>query len=217
MGLSYVIMSFALGLGLVVLFNFVVRFSGTTQPVPAGVNLDSLLGLMIVPFAAMVGLIITTPVYLLFVNDKNVGVLEYLLAVGMDQREIFWGYLKAAILLSAAVSVPMVALNAAISQGGATMSLIVAVLGLATGVADVALVTVLMTAYSAMQRRPTGMNQPVGISVGILIILPEFFLIALVRDAIVWVDGAVALAMLVVALAMVLSLGRVIRREKLLP
>ncbi len=55
------------------------------------VNLGDFLGLLVVPTAALVGLVITIPVYLLFVNDKNVGVLEYLLAVGMGQGDIFWG------------------------------------------------------------------------------------------------------------------------------
>jgi len=217
MGVSYVILSFALGLILTITFNFAVRF-GPTLPGSQGLgNVNGLLGMMVVPFAAVAGLLITTPVYLLFVNDKNVGVLEYLLAVGMDQRDIFWGYLKAALLLSLVVMIPMVTLNALFAKGGPAVSAAAGGLALVTGASDVALVTVLMTAYSSLQRKPTGMNSPVGITIGVLLVIPEFFLIALVGAAILWVDSAVALGILATSMVLLLSLDRLVKREKLLP
>lgn len=217
MGVSYVILSFALGLILTITFNFAVRFGSTLPTSPGLGNVNQLLGFMVVPFAAVVGLIATTPVYLLFVNDKSVGVLEYLLAVGMDQRDIFWGYLKAALLLSLVVMIPMVGLNALLARGGPAVSAAAGGLALVTGTSDVALVTVLMTAYSSLQRRPTGMNSPVGITIGILLVIPEFFLIALVGAAILWVDTAAALGILATSLVLLLSLDRLVKREKLLP
>jgi len=217
MGMSYVVFSVLVGLGLTATFNFTVPFARALPNSPGIGNLDSLLGLMVVPFAAMVGLVITTPVYLLFVNDKNVGVLEYLLAVGMDQRSIFWGYLKAALLLSLVAIVPMVLLNTVMAGSGLATSLTAGALSLVTGASDVSLVTVLMTAYSSMQRKPTGMNSPIGLTIGVLLILPEFFLIAVVRGGILYVDTAVALGILAVSLVFLSYLDRLIKREKLLP
>ena len=218
MGLSYVVLGVTLGLGTTLTFNYIVRvgMGASSLPVtPEEVNM--LLGLLVVPFSALVGLIITTPVYLLFVNDKNVGVLEYLLAVGMSQRDIFWGYLKAALLISLVGMVPMVLLNTALARSSLQISATAGLLGLVTGLSDVALVTVLMISYSSLQRRPTGMNSPLGITIGILVVLPEFFLVAVVRESIVWVDAAVAAAILAVSLALLSLLDRLVRREKLLP
>ncbi len=45
-------------------------------------------------------LMLATPVLLLFVYDKNNGVLEYLLSLGMTQRDIYMRYLKAMLLLA---------------------------------------------------------------------------------------------------------------------
>ena len=157
------------------------------------------------------------PVYLLFVNDKNVGVLEYLLAVGMGQRDVFKGYLKAALLLAMIALVPAVLLNLVLSPGGLTMGLMAGGLALVTGIADVALVTVLMTGFSSMQRRPTGMNSPLGIGVGVFLLLPELVLLAAVGSIILWVDLGIAIVVLVAAVALLASLDRLIKREKLLP
>lgn len=217
MGISYLVLGVAMGLVLTAAFNLVVRAANALPSSPGVGNLGDLLGLMVVPFAAVVGLLITTPIYLLFVADKNAGVLEYLLAVGMGQRDVFWGYLKAAFLLSVVGMAPMLLLNMALAGSGLTTSVIASGIGLVTGVSDVALVTVLMTAYSSLQRRPTGMNSPLGITIGILIIMPEFFLIALLRASILWLDLGVALAILGAASLLLLSIDGLIVREKLLP
>lgn len=217
MGFTYVLFSVIIGLVMVATFNGVIKFA-SNLPTSQGVgDVGDLLGLMVVPFAAMVGLIITTPIYLLFVADKNAGVLEYLLAVGMGQRDVFWGYLKASLLLSLVGMVPMLLLNVLLAGSGLTTSAAASGMALITGISDVALVTVLMTAYSSMQRKPTGMNSPLGLTIGVLLILPEFFLIALLRASILWFDLAVALAILGTAAFLLRSIDRLIVREKLLP
>src|SRR5208337_2564207 len=157
-----------------------------------------------------------TPVYLLFVNDKNAGVLEYLLAVGMDQRDVFLGYLKAGVMLSLVAMVPVVLINTAFMSGGLGLAVLGGILALGTGVSDVALVTILMTAFSSMQRRPTGMNSPLGITIGVVFLMPEFLLLSVLGTEIVWVEGGVAVGLLVVAVFFLLSLGKLIKREKLL-
>lgn len=217
MGISYVILSVIMGTILTSGLNAAVKFGGLTSTNGSTVSIGSALGFLIVPMGALAGLVITTPVYLLFVADKNAGVLEYLLAVGMNQRDLFLGYLKASLMLSLLALAPVVALNIAFMNGGLAQSLLVAGLAVGTGLADVALVTVLMTAFSSMQRRPTGMNSPVGITIGVFLLIPEVFLLVLLGSEAVWVDGAVALVLILVALGLISSLDRLIQREKLLP
>ncbi len=123
--------------------------------------------------------------------------LEYLLTVGMDQRGVFMGYLKAAVMLSLVAIVRVVLLDVAFMNGGFGLTLLGGVLALATGVSDVALVTVLMTAFRWMQKRPTGMNSPIGISIGVVLLIPGFLLLSVLETVIVWVEGTVAVALLV--------------------
>jgi hypothetical protein len=200
MGMLYVIIGVAMGIFMTVSLDLAASYGN----IPAsgssvGADISGALGLMVIPLGALGGLIVTTPVYLLFVNDKNVGVLEYLLAVGMGQRDIFKGYLKAALLLSMIAIVPAILLNLALSPEGLSIALEGSGLTLVTGVANVAMVTVLMTSFSSMQRRPTGMNSPLGIGVGVFILLPELMLFAAFGTAIIWLDLAIALAILFVA------------------
>ncbi len=68
--------------------------------------------------------------------------------------------------------VPMLLLNIAFMTPSLELVLVGAALALATGVSDVALVTVLMTGFSSMQKRPTGMNSPIGISIGVVLLIP---------------------------------------------
>ncbi len=216
MGISYVVLGVAMGLVLTAVFSLGLRAAGTAAAVQ-GVDVVRILGFMVIPFAAIVGLLITTPIYLLFVADKNTGLLEYLLAVGMGQRDVFWGYLKASLLLSLVGVVPMLLLNLALAGGGVVMASEVAGLGLVTALADVALVTVLMTAFSSMQRKPSGMNSPVGISIGIFLLLPELLLTAVLGPEIIWLDLALGLGILGASAFLLTSVDRIIVREKLLP
>jgi hypothetical protein len=217
MGISYVIMAVVMVVLLTGLFTGIARLGGSIPSATPVANIVETLGFMVVPFGAFVALLITTPIYLLFVADKNTGLLEYLLAVGMGQRDIFRGYLKASFLLSLVGIGPMILLNLAIAGSGLTNAVIADGLSLLTGLSDVALVTVLMTAYSSMQRKPTGMNSPVGISIGIVLVLPEFFLISLLGRAIIWLDLAIGLAIFAASAFLLASINKIIVREKLLP
>jgi len=217
MGISYVVLSLIMGVFISVGLNIGAKAGNVIGSNGSVFNVGGILGLLVVPMGALVGLVITTPVYMLFVNDKNAGVLEYLLAVGMDQRDVFMGYLKAAIMLSLVAMVPVVAINFAFMNGGLGTVSLGGALALGTGLSDVALVTIMMTAFSSMQRRPTGMNSPLGITIGVLFLLPEFLLLAVVGTAVVWVDVATAVVIFAVAVLLMLSLDRLIKREKLLP
>jgi hypothetical protein len=217
MGLAYVILSLIMGVFITFSLNIGAQVSSGVIPARGTAVLASVLGLLVVPIGALVGLVITTPVYLLFVNDKNSGVLEYLLAVGMDQRDIFLGYLKGAVMLSLVALTPVVLVNTAFMNGGLQSTLLGDLLAVTTGISDVALVTVLMTGFSSLQKRPTGMNSPIGITIGVLILIPELILVSALRAEIVWVEGIIAVALFVVSLLLVLSFERFVKREKLLP
>jgi hypothetical protein len=217
MGLAYVILGLVMGLLFTGVFGFVPKLAGSVTSGGQTVNVGAVLGLEVAPLVALAGLIITMPVYLLFVSDKNAGVLEYLLAVGMSQRDVFKGYLKAALILSLVAMGPPVLLNLALAPNGFWMALEVGALALVTGGADVAMVTVLMTGFSSMQRKPTGMNSPIGISIGAVILLPELMLMVVLGESLIWLDVSVALGILAAALLLLLSLEKFISREKLLP
>jgi hypothetical protein len=112
---------------------------------------------------------------------------------------------------------PMLLLNLALAGNGMVRALVADGLGVVTALADVALVTVLMTAFSSMQRKPTGMNSPVGISIGIFLMLPELVLTAVLGPEIIWLDLALAVAISAVSAFLLLSIDRIVVREKLLP
>src|SRR5208283_5119828 len=61
--------------------------------------------LLAVPFTVLPMMMLTTPMVILFIYDKNNGVLEYLLSLGMTQRDIYTRYLKAALLLVLLLSI----------------------------------------------------------------------------------------------------------------
>ena len=60
-------------------------------------------------------LIFATPVILLYVYDKNNGVLEYLLSLGWNQSDIFKRYLKAALFLALTLFIAEFAANVIVS------------------------------------------------------------------------------------------------------
>jgi hypothetical protein len=217
MGMIYVILSLVMAGFITVSFGIAGRAGNLVTTGGQTIDIGASFNFMIVPFAAMFGLIITTPTYLLFVNDKNAGVVEYLLAVGMSQRDVFKGYLKAALMLSLVAIVPAVVISTVLSVSGLEVIGLTEALAVTTGLAVVALVTFLMTAFGSMQRKPTGMNSPVGITIGVLLILPEFFFIFLLWQAILWLDLAMALAISTAAALLLLSVDKLIVREKLLP
>ncbi|HMD78871.1 MAG TPA: hypothetical protein VKF39_02690, partial [Nitrososphaerales archaeon] len=133
MGWSYVVLSLLMGGFITGSLNVAATIGNVTSGNGFGVNIGAIFGLLVVPIGALVGLVITTPVYLLFVNDKNAGVLEYLLAVGMNQRQIFMGYLKASLALSLIALTPVMVINTAFHNGGLSVALLGAGLALATG------------------------------------------------------------------------------------
>jgi len=61
------------------------------------------------------------------------------------------------------------------------------------------------------------MNSPLGITIGVLFLIPELLLLSVLGTQVVWVEGGMAVALLIAAVFFLLSLGKLIKREKLLP
>ena len=135
----------------------------------------------------------------------------------MNQREVFSSYLKAALQIALLVMAPELVLNLVLSPNGLLFGAESVVISLVTGLADVALVTVLMTGFSSMQRKPTGMNSPLGVAVGLIPVFPGLVLGAVLGSSFFYVEGLIAIAIFAIAAALLLSLDRLVSREKLLP
>lgn len=190
--------------------------AGTSIPLDLMSNFP-LLSIALLSFSAV---LFALPVIMLYVYDKSNGVLEYLLATGLDQLDVFKGYVKASLVLATYLLFFAVLLNTAVGLllGTSLMTLAtIAVLTFAIGISEVFLVTVCMVAFSSLQKTQMGANQPLGVVVGIVPMFPALLLpLAFPAYAIV-VDLTIAVITLLASTALLLSISRLIRREKLLP
>jgi hypothetical protein len=187
---------------------------------PAPIDLSSNFPILSVALLSLSGLLFSLPVVMLFVYDKNNGVLEYLLSTGLDQLDIFKGYVEASLTLATYLLVFAIIFNTALGFIlGTSLGLLasMAVLTFAIGISEVFLVTVCMVAFSSLQKTPIGANQPLGVVIGIIPMFPALILpLAFPAFAIV-VDLLIAVITLLVSLVLLLFIGRLILREKLLP
>ena len=173
-----------------------------------------------VAFLSLSALFFSLPVVMLFVYDKNNGVLEYLLSTGLDQLDIFKGYVKAALTLAAYLLVFAIVFNTVfgVFLGTSLSSLFVmGVLTFVIGMSEVFLVTISMMAFSSLQKTPMGANQPLGIIVGIVPMFPALILPLIFPLYAIVIDSLIAAITLLISLALLMSVGRLILREKLLP
>jgi hypothetical protein len=168
-------------------------------------------------------LLSSIPVILLYVYDKNNGVLEYLLSLGWNQDDIFKCYLKAALFLALALFIYELAVNVVVSVVIVTsvtviLSLVVSAVIAALGFSVVSLVTVAMVSFSSLLKQRVGANSPLAVMLGAPIIgltfliafsLP-FFTGVLIELLIAGVVGALSIVLLILS-------SRLIRREKMLP
>ena len=175
-----------------------------------------------VSFMSLGLLIFTMPVMLLYVYDKNNGVLEYLLSLGWNQSDIFKQYLKAALFLALIL---FIGEGAAILIAGAiaglmavfALDLLMLFLTAFMGFSVVSLVTVAMIAFSSLQKQRVGANTPLGMAIGVPFIFPTFYLsfLGFSPELIIYLLLCTIAAALSVALLLLSS--RLIRREKMLP
>ncbi len=179
--------------------------------------------LLALPLDMVPVITILTPIVMLFVYDKNNGVLEYLLSLGMTQREIYMRYLKAALLLVSIfliLFVPSVLAYGYVVYGAVAVTTIfqIPLLAIPFSLAMTAFTIMAMMAFSSLQKTRAGSNQPLGLVVGLLITVPAYLVPFIFPfEAGIYADLAIAAIIALVALLFLKSSEKLIRREKLLP
>lgn len=187
---------------------------------PPSIDLMGSFPLISIALLSLSAVLFSLPVIMLFVYDKNNGVLEYLLATGLDQLDIFKGYVKAALVLASYLLAFAIILNTLVGiLVGTSLILLatIAILTVAIGISEVFLVSVCMVAFSSLQKTPTGANQPLGIIIGIIPMFPALLLPIVFPAYAIIADLTIAAITIAASLALLLSTSRLIRREKLLP
>lgn len=179
--------------------------------------------LLALPLDMVPVLMLLTPVVLLFVYDKNNGVLEYLLSLGMTQIDIYMRYLKAALLLVSIFCIlflPAVLAYGYVVYGASAVAAILPIplIAIPLALAVAAFMVQAMMTFSSLQKTRAGSNQPLGMIVGWLGTAPAY-LVALILpfNLGLFADLALAVIIAIVALTFLLSSEKLVRREKLLP
>jgi hypothetical protein len=170
-------------------------------------------------FMAFGILMFSTSVILLYVYDKNNGVLEYLLSIGWNQSDIFKRYLKSALLLALAIFIVEFGANVvAIVIAGALQGLVTLAFTAALGFSAVSLVTIAMMAFSSLQKQRVGANSPLALSIGVVVIIPTFYIpFFLPFSVAILVDLFIAALAGGLSIVLLILSSRLIRREKMLP
>ena len=220
---SYIIIGVFLTIYGVVISNLMSIIPAIIPPdinTPAPIDLTSTFPLLSIALLSLSSVLFALPVIMLFVYDKNNGVLEYLLSTGLDQLDIFKSYVKASSVLATYLLVFAIMLNTAVGVllgTSLTMLASIAILTLAIGISEVFLVSVCMIAFSSLQRTPMGANQPLGVIVGVVPMFPALILPLVFPAYAIILDLTIAAIIMLASLVLLLSTGRLIRREKLLP
>ena len=220
---SYVIIGAFLTVYGVVLSNLMTIIPSIIPPdinTPAPIDLTNSFPLISIALLSMAAVLFALPVIMLFVYDKNNGVLEYLLSTGLDQLDIFKGYVKASLVLATYLLVFASVLNTLVGVllgNSLTLLASISILTFVIGISEVFLVSVCMVAFSSLQKTPMGTNQPLGVIVGVVPMFPALILPILFPTYAIAIDLAIAAVTLLASLALLLSAGRLILREKLLP
>jgi hypothetical protein len=184
------------------------------------IDLMNSMPLASVSFLSLSALMFSMPVMMLFVFDKNTGVLEYLLSTGLSQFDVYTGYVKAssslAIILLTFSNVLNTAIGIYIGTDLGFLATIV-VLTFAVGLSGVLLGAVSMMAFSSFQKTQLGANQPLGIAIGMVPVLPALLVSFIFPLYALVIIISIAVVTLLFSLALLIFSGRLIPREKLLP
>jgi hypothetical protein len=218
---SYVAIGIILAIYGVILSNLLPLLPvDSTNLVNTSINLSNIFPILAVALLPLAALLFSMSVVMLFVYDKNNGIFEYLLSTGLDQLDIFKGYVKASLLLATSLLTFAIVLNTAIGiLLGTSLTLLasIAVLTFAIGVSTVFLVTVCMIAFSSLQKTRVGANSPLGVTIGIIPVFPSLILPLVFPSYALIIDILIAVVILFVSVGLLLSIGKLIMREKLLP
>jgi hypothetical protein len=224
---TYPVIGIFLGLFAVFISNLsglVGKLSTTGIPVGAtgtnGLNLALTLPLLSIALQALATIIFATPVLLLYVYDKNNGTLEYFLSLGMNQGDVYKQYLKAALILSSALlGFEVIADVVAGLLAGTSGLMLLEVAGTVVAIAlpAVSFGTLVMMSFSSLQKQRVGSNQPLGMVLGVFIVMPAYLASVVVPSLAFEFDLALAGLILFLSLLMYVASSRLISREKLLP
>jgi hypothetical protein len=216
---TYIIIgAFITGYG-IILSNLMSAFPSDLAT-PSPIDISQVFPLLSVALLSTSAVLFALPVIMLFVYDKNNGVLEYLLSTGLDQLDVFKAYVKASLTLASYLLVSSILVNTIVGLAlGTNNNLLatMAILTFAIGIAEVFLVSICMAAFSSLQRTPMGANQPLGVIVGVIPMFPALILPLVFPAYAVAVDLSIAIITLLASFALLLSVNRLIMREKLLP
>ncbi|MEJ2240838.1 MAG: hypothetical protein P8Y18_01665 [Candidatus Bathyarchaeota archaeon] len=220
---SYIIIGIFLMLYGVIISNLMSIIPAIIPPeidTPASIDLTNSFPLLSIALLSFSAVLFALPVIMLFVYDKNNGVLEYLLSTGFDQLDIFKGYVKASLVIATYALVFSIILNTILGillETSLTLLVTIAILTFTIGISEVFLVSVCMMAFSSLQRTPMGANQPLGVIVGIIPMFPALILPLVFPTYAIAIDLTITAITLFTSLALLLSTSRLILREKLLP
>lgn len=184
---------------------------------------SSELSLLTVPFDVLPVIMLLTPIVVLFVYDKNNGVLEYVLSLGMTQRDVYLRYLYAALLIACVYLIIFIGADTLYSYAASGISSTVALLpilaiGVIIALSTVAFVITIMMAFSVLQKSRAGGNQPLALTIGLVGVVPGYFIPFVFQyNTAILLEIAQAAILALVALAVILLSSSLIRREKLLP
>ena len=215
---THIILGVALSVYGVIISNLMSVIA--TNPADTPIDLVRIFPLLSVAILSLSTLLFSLPVVMLFVYDKTNGVFEYLLSTGFDQLDVFKGYVKASLVLASSLLAFSCTLNTAVGiYLGTSLALLVSIiiLAFAIGISAVFLVSVAMMAFSSLQKTPTGANQPLGVIIGIIPVFPALILPLIFPSYALVIDAAIASVTLLISIALLLSVDRIILREKLLP
>jgi hypothetical protein len=176
---------------------------------------------LIVPLMILPAVIIVTPIILLYVYDKNNGLLEYFLSLGMTQEDIYKRYLKAALLLGFIFLVVdgLVQLSVGVLLGGILTYLAETItVSIVIGISIVSLLLMVMMSVSSLQKSRMGGNQPLGLIIGFVMVIPDY-VIPFIPPASLSLELEILQAAIIAiaAITMLFLSNRLIKREKLLP
>ena len=139
----------------------------------------------------------------------------------MNQGDIYKRYLKASVILVSILMIVVAVANVTVGlvlKGDVTVLLVATGIAAALSLSVVSFDTMAMMTFSSLQKTRAGANQPLGLALGGLLVLP-LYLTALILPFIgaVVVDLAETVIIAALAIALFLLSSRLISREKFLP
>lgn len=179
--------------------------------------------LLAVPLDAIPTLMLATPVLLLFVYDKNNGVLEYMISLGLNSRDIYMRYLKALILMIGTFLIIFFLVNFILSYAlhGLQITLELTPISLLSAGLALAVTSLMITAmmiFSSLQKTRAGSNQPFALLFGYACTAPAYLMAFLFSYSTgESLDILLIVILAIISVSLIASSRRLIKKEKLLP